>query len=61
VIATLEKKPIRKAPFVVAALILLSVLAVPQVREWLSDLFWPPPNVRLAILPVEGTANGADK
>ncbi len=60
VIATLEKKPIRKAPFVVAALILLSVLAVPQVREWLSDLFWPPPNVRLAILPVEGTANGAD-
>ena len=60
VIATLEKKPIRKAPFAVAALILLSVLAVPQVREWLSDLFWPPPNVRLAILPVEGDAKVAD-
>ncbi len=60
VIATLKKKPVRKAPFVVAALILLSVLAVPRVREWLSDLFWPPPNVRLAILPVEGGANGAD-
>jgi len=60
VIATLEKKPVRKAPFVVAALILLSVLAVPQVREWLSDLFWPAPNVRLAILPVEGAANAAN-
>ena len=60
VIATLGKKPIRKAPFVVAALIFLSVLAVPQVREWLSDSFWPPPNVRLAILPVEGAANAAD-
>ena len=59
VIATLEKKPIRKAPFVVAALILLSVLAVPQVREWLSDLFWPPPNVRLAILPLDGSSNPA--
>ena len=59
VIATLKKKPIRKAPFVAAALVLLSVLVVPRVREWLSDLFWPPPNVRLAILPAEGGANGA--
>ena len=41
-----------------AAFILLSILAVPEVRERLSDFFWPPPNVRLAILPVEGAANG---
>ena len=41
-------------------LILLSILAVPEVRERLSDFSWPPPNVRLAILPVEGAANRAD-
>ncbi len=59
VIAALEKKPIRKTPFVVAALVLLSVLAVPQVREWVSDRLWPPPNVRLAILPFEGSSDPA--
>src|SRR5260370_42226556 len=27
---------------------------MPQPREWLSDRFWPPPNVRLAVLLREG-------
>ncbi len=61
VIATLEKKPIPQGPLCGGCPDpIVAVLAVPQVREWLSDLFWPPPNVRLAILPVEGAANGAD-
>ena len=60
VIAALERKPIRKAPFVAAAVLILAVLAIPQVRESLRDRVWPPPNVRLAILPPEGAANVAD-
>jgi eukaryotic-like serine/threonine-protein kinase len=60
VIAVLEKKPLRKAPLVAAALLVVSVLAIPQVRGWLSDRIWPPPNVRLAILPFDGATNGED-
>jgi serine/threonine protein kinase/tetratricopeptide (TPR) repeat protein len=60
VIAILEKKPIRKTPFIIAALLLLSPLAFPRVRHWLSDRIWPPPNVRLAILPFEGDTRNAD-
>jgi serine/threonine-protein kinase len=59
VIASLEKKPLRKLPFVVAALVVVSVLAFPQVREWVSDRVWPPPNVRLAILPFDGSSDPA--
>ena len=53
VIAALEKKPIRKAPFVAAALLLVAPLAIPSVRHWVRDQIWPPPNVRLAILPFD--------
>lgn len=61
VIAALEKKPIRKAPFVAAALLLLAPLAIPSVRDRVRDQIWPPPNVRLAILPFErGGAKGMD-
>jgi serine/threonine-protein kinase len=60
VIASLEKKPLRKAPLLTIALLIVAALAMPQSREWLSDRFWPPPNVRLAVLPLEGAANSAD-
>ena len=60
VIAGLEKKPLRKAPLLTTAALIVGALAMPQPREWLSDRFWPPPNVRLAILPLEGTTNSAD-
>jgi serine/threonine protein kinase/tetratricopeptide (TPR) repeat protein len=60
VIAALEKKPLRKAPLVAATLLLVAPLAIPEVREWVRDQIWLPPNVRLAILPFEGATNGAD-
>src|SRR6202012_5421158 len=60
VIAALEKKPIPKAPFIIAAPLVFAALAIPQVREWLGNHLWPPPNVRLAILPVEGAVKAAD-
>jgi serine/threonine protein kinase/tetratricopeptide (TPR) repeat protein len=60
VIAGLEKKPLRKAPFLTVASLIIATLAMPQAREWLSDRFWPPPNVRLAVLPLEGATNSAD-
>jgi eukaryotic-like serine/threonine-protein kinase len=60
VIAALEKKPIRKAPVVAAGLLLVSPLTIPSVREWVRDQIWPPPNVRLAVLPFEGAANSVE-
>ncbi len=60
VIAALEKRPIRKAPFVAVGLLIVAALAIRPVRERLHDLIWPPPNVRLAILPLEGATNAAD-
>ena len=60
VIADLEKKPFSKAPFWAAAIIVVATLAVPQVRQKLRNYFWPPANVRLAILPLAANTGGAD-
>jgi serine/threonine protein kinase/tetratricopeptide (TPR) repeat protein len=60
VIAGLEKKPLRKAPLLTVASLIVAALAMPQPREWLSDRFWPPPNVRLAVLPLEGATKSAE-
>lgn len=54
VIASLEKRPLPKKSLAALALLLLASLAIPQVREWVIDHVWPPPNVRLAILPLAG-------
>jgi serine/threonine-protein kinase len=59
VIAGLEKKPFWKVPLVAAGLLVLVLLA-PAVRGRLTELIWPPPNIRLAILPTEGGTNSAD-
>jgi len=61
VIARLEKKPFPKAPLVMAGLLMVIALAIPQVREWLADIIWPPPSVRLAVLRVTGDTYSADK
>jgi len=54
VLAALEKKPVRKVPLLVVALLAVAALGTPAVRTRLFDLIWPPPNVRLAILPFDG-------
>jgi eukaryotic-like serine/threonine-protein kinase len=59
VLSGLQKKPMRKALFLALILVVSTSLVVPQVREWLRDLIWPPPNVRLAVLPSEGPADTA--
>lgn len=58
VIAGLEKKPFGKAPMIALALI-VAVSLIPTVRQRLIEQFWPPPNVRLAVLPVEGSKDTA--
>jgi serine/threonine protein kinase/Flp pilus assembly protein TadD len=59
VLSALKKKPMRKAPFLALILLFATSLVVPQVRGRLRDLIWPPPSVRLAILPSEGPADTA--
>jgi serine/threonine protein kinase/tetratricopeptide (TPR) repeat protein len=60
VIARLTRKPFRKSPLVAVLCAILVLLAIPQIRGRIVNRFWPPPNVRLAILPVEGTAKSTD-
>ena len=60
VIACLDKKPFRKSPFIALLCLILILLAIPQVRGRIMDRFWPQPNVRLAILPVEGSATSTE-
>jgi tetratricopeptide (TPR) repeat protein len=52
VIAQLEKRPFRKAPLIVVAMLAVAALT-PAVRERVIDLFQPA-NMRLAILPFQG-------
>jgi eukaryotic-like serine/threonine-protein kinase len=59
VLTALKKKPVRKAPFLALMLVVSASLAAPQVRGWLRDRIWPPPEVRLAVLPPEGSADTA--
>ena len=57
ILSELKKKPMRKAPLLAVVMLAASSLVVPQVRGWLRDLIWPPPSVRLAVLPSEGPAD----
>jgi serine/threonine protein kinase/tetratricopeptide (TPR) repeat protein len=59
VLSALKKKPIRKAPLLALILVVAASLAAPQVRGWVRDRIWPPPEVRLAVLPSEGPADTA--
>src|SRR5215472_13605362 len=61
VIAGLEKEPFRKAPLVLAGLLMAIAFAIPVVRQSVVDWIWPPPSVRLAILPPTGDKLSADK
>ena len=57
-LAGLEKKPVRKTPFVVAGLVLaFGYLAVPQTARLVERSLWPSPNVRLAILPIDRSSD----
>src|SRR6201996_6718192 len=59
VLAALKKKPMRKAPWLALALVIVAGLAPPQVRGWLHDVIWPPPGVRLVVLPSKGPPDTA--
>ena len=52
IIARLEKRPLRKAPLIVVALVAIAA-AITPIRERVIDLFMPA-NMRLAILPFQG-------
>jgi eukaryotic-like serine/threonine-protein kinase len=53
VLAELRKKPVRKLPWIILALLMVAGFAIPQVRNRLREIIWPPPAVRLAILPLD--------
>ena len=57
ILTDLKREPIRKWPFVTAALLFLVLTTVVglvrPLRQWVADWIWPP-NVRLAVLPFDG-------
>jgi hypothetical protein len=57
VLAELKRRPARKLPWAIAALVLAGALSVPQFRHWLVDIIWPPPSVRLAVLPPDAASD----
>ncbi len=59
VLSALRRRPVRKMPLVAIVLVAASTLTVPQVRDWLRDTIWPPPSVRLAVLPAEASPETA--
>jgi eukaryotic-like serine/threonine-protein kinase len=59
VLAELKRRPARKLPWAIAALVLAGALSVPQFRHWLVDIIWPPPSVRLAVLPPDAASDPA--
>ena len=53
VLARLEARPSPWRLLAALPLLVLLALCFPQVRTWAHDRIWPPPNVRLAILPAQ--------
>jgi len=58
VIAGLEKKPLWRAPLLAVGVI-VAVSLVPAFHQRFIEQFWPPPNLRLVVLPVEGSIDTA--
>ncbi len=58
VVKILEKRPSQWRYLLAIPLLAAIALCFPQARTWAHDRIWPPPNVRLAILPPR-TANSS--
>lgn len=65
VLAGLEKRRLRLLPLLAIPVLAAATLLSPGVRTWAHDLIWPPPGLRLVVLPPAGsdaaalTSNGA--
>ena len=57
VLAALKRSPRQKVPWLLLASIFVAILSIPPVRVWLHDATWPPPSVRLAILPLDTSSD----
>jgi eukaryotic-like serine/threonine-protein kinase len=55
VLAGLERRPLRFMPVMAIPLLALTTLVSSPVRSWLDDQIWPPPGVRLVVLPTSGS------
>src|ERR1039457_932213 len=55
VLAGLERRPLRFMPVMAIPLLALTTLVSSPVRSWLHDQIWPPPGVRLVVLPTSGS------
>ena len=53
--ALLEKRHHRLAPLLVIPVLAATTLLLPRVRTWVHDLIWPPPGLRLVVLPPAGS------
>src|SRR5271165_3851273 len=55
VLAGLERRPLKFMPLLAVPLLALTSLVSSPVRSWLHDQIWPPPGVRLVVLPPSGS------
>ncbi len=65
VLAQLDKRPMPWMRLAAVPLILATAFISPKMRTWVHDLIWPPPGLRVVVLPPSGsdaaalTVNGA--
>src|SRR5664280_119317 len=55
VLSGLERRPLKFMPLLAIPLLALATLVSSPVRSWLHDQIWPPPGVRLVVLPATGS------
>ena len=55
VLSGLERRPLKFMPLLAIPLLALTTLVSSPVRSWLHDQIWPPPGVRLVVLPPSGS------
>ena len=55
VLSGLQRRPLKFMPLLAIPLLALTTLVSSPVRSWLHDQIWPPPGVRLVVLPPSGS------
>jgi serine/threonine protein kinase/tetratricopeptide (TPR) repeat protein len=55
VLAGLERRRLKLVPLLAVPLLALTTLVSSSVRSWVHDQIWPPPGVRLVVLPPLGS------
>lgn len=55
VLSEFDKRPSRLMPLLLIPVLASTVFVSPRIRNWAHNLIWPPPSLRLVVLPASGS------